>query len=140
VHDSVGVAVGGRITLATNVQVRPIGAETETDRFTVPANPFSGATVIVDVPDEPARIWVGVTGPGVTLKSGCGVKATMTVWVRVPLVPLTVTLKLTVHEPPAVSVAVLGVGRVTLAGDIVFVQPEGGVDVMVRAMLPVNPF
>jgi hypothetical protein len=141
VHDSVGVAVGGRITLVTNVQVRPRGVEAETDRLTVPANPFSGATVIVEVPEEPARIWAGETAPGVTLKSGCGVNATVTVWVSVPLVPVTVTLKLTVHVPPAVSVEVFGVGRVTLAGNMLAVQPVGGAaDVMVRAMLPVNPF
>jgi hypothetical protein len=116
---------------------RPAGVETDTARFTVPVNPFSAVRVIVEVPEEPTRIWDGVTALAVMLKSACGVKVTLTVRVRVPLVPLTVTVKVTVHDPPAVSVAVLGVGRVTLAGDIVFVQPEGGVVVMVRAILPV---
>jgi hypothetical protein len=69
------------------------------------------------------------------------VKATVTVWVSVPLVPETITLKLTVHVPPAVRVEVFGVGRVTLAGNMLAVQPVGGAaDVIVSAMLPVNPF
>ena len=42
-------------------------------------------------------------------------------------------------HPPAVSVEVLGVGSVTLAGDMVAVQPAGVVEVMVSVMLPVNP-
>jgi hypothetical protein len=64
---------------------------------------------------------------------------TVTVRVRVPLVPVTVTLKLVAVVQPAVRVAVLGVGRVTVAGDIVAVHPLGTTEVMDRAMLPVNP-
>jgi hypothetical protein len=137
------VAVCGdvpKVTLAGKVHVKPAGVETDTAKLTVPVNPFSAVTVIVEVPEEPARICDGVTAPAAMLKSACGVKVTLTVRVKVPLVPLTVTLKVTVHEPPAVSVAVFGVGRLTLPGDIVFVQPEGGVVVMVRVMLPVKPF
>jgi hypothetical protein len=67
------------------------------------------------------------------------VNDTLTVWVSVPLAPLTVTVKETVHVPPAVRVEVLGVGRVTLAADSVLVHPLGGVVVIVRAMLPVKP-
>jgi hypothetical protein len=122
------------------VQVNPAGVDAETARFTVPVNPLRAVTVIVDVPEDPARIWVGVTAPAAIWKSGCGVKLTVTVRVRVPLVPETMTLKVTVHVPPAVKVAVLGVGRVTLAGDMVLVQPLGGVEVIVSAMLPVKPF
>jgi hypothetical protein len=70
-----------------------------------------------------------------------GVTWTLTVWVRDPLVPVRVTVKAEpgAGHPPAVSVEVFGVGRVTLAGDMVAVQPAGVVEVMVRAMLPVNP-
>jgi hypothetical protein len=50
-----------------------------------------------------------------------------------------VTLKLMAEEHPAVRVEVLGVGRVTEAGDIVAVQPVGTVEVTVRAIEPVNP-
>lgn len=68
-HDNAGVAVGGIVTLPTRVQVRPEGDEAETARFTVPVNPFKAATVIVEVPEEPAKIWAGETGPAVMLKS-----------------------------------------------------------------------
>lgn len=51
-----------------------------------------------------------------------------------------VTVKLCAVEQPAVRVAVLGVGSVTLDGDIVAVHPVGVVEVMVRLMLPVKPF
>ena len=57
-----------------------------------------------------------------------------------PLVPLTVTLKSTLHVPPPVRIDVFGVGKVTEAGDMEAVQPAGGdADVIVKAMLPVNP-
>jgi hypothetical protein len=42
-------------------------------------------------------------------------------------------------HPPAVRVEVFGVGRVTLVGDMVAVQPAGVVEVIVSATLPVNP-
>jgi hypothetical protein len=35
----------------------------------VPVRPLTAATVIVDVPDEPARIWAGVTVPAEIVKS-----------------------------------------------------------------------
>jgi hypothetical protein len=40
---------------------------------------------------------------------------------------------------PAVRIAVLGVGRVTDAGEIVAVHPAGIVEVMTRPMGPVKP-
>jgi hypothetical protein len=55
------------VTLAGNVQVRPAGVETDTARFTVPVNPFSAVTVMVDVPEEPASIWVGDTALAATV-------------------------------------------------------------------------
>jgi hypothetical protein len=63
----------------------------------------------------------------------------VTVLVRVPLVPVTVTSNVIAVLHPAVRVAVLGVGRVTEAGEIVAVHPLGTTDVTDRAMLPVNP-
>ncbi len=50
-------------TLAGRVQVRPAGVDADTDRVTVPVNPFRPVTVIVDVPAEPASIWLGDTAP-----------------------------------------------------------------------------
>ena len=121
------------------MHVKPAGVEAETVRLTVPVKPLTAVTVIVEVPEAPGKSWVGLTAPAVIWKSGCGVKVTRTVWVRVPLVPLTVTVKETVQVPPAVSVEVLGVGSVTLVGDSVLVQPAGGVDVIERVMPPVKP-
>jgi hypothetical protein len=51
------------------VHVKPTGVEVETERLTVPVNPFSAVTVIVDVPVAPARIWVGLTAPAEIVKS-----------------------------------------------------------------------
>jgi hypothetical protein len=51
------------------VQVNPVGEEAETDRFTVPVNPFTAVTVIVETPEDPASIWVGATALAVMLKS-----------------------------------------------------------------------
>ena len=121
------------------MHVRPAGVEVDTERLTVPVKPFTAVTVIVDVPEPLGNIWAGLTAPAEIWKSACGVKVTVTVRVSVPLAPLTVTLKAVVHVPPAVRVAVLGVGRVTLAGDMVLVHPVGGVVVIVRAMVPVKP-
>jgi len=49
------------------VQVRPAG-ETEEVRATVPVNPFTGATVMVDVAATPT-LTLAVVGLAVTLKS-----------------------------------------------------------------------
>ena len=38
-----------------NVQVRPAGVDADTVRATVPVRPFTAVTVIVEVPDAPAR-------------------------------------------------------------------------------------
>jgi hypothetical protein len=142
-HDNVEVC--GEVPKVTLVGVkvhdRPAGVDAETERFTVPVNPFSEVTVIVDVPEEPTNIWDGVTTLAAMLKSAPpALTATVTVRVSVPLVPVIVTLKLIAVVHPAVRVAVFGVGRVTEAGEIVAVHPLGTTEVTDRAMLPVNPF
>jgi len=71
------------------VQVRPAG-ETEDVRATVPVNPLTGATVIVEVAAVPATV-VTAVGLAVTVKS-VTVYVTVAVCVRLPLVPLTVTV------------------------------------------------
>ncbi len=66
------VAVWGevpKVTLAGRVQVRPAGVDAETERVTTPVNPLSAVTVIVDVPEPPARIWAGLTALAATVKS-----------------------------------------------------------------------
>jgi hypothetical protein len=96
-------------------------------------------TVIVEVPDAPANIWAGATALAIMAKSIPGETGTVTVRVKVPLVPVIVTLKLVEVVHPAVRVAVLGVGRVTEAGETVAVQPLGTTEVTAKEMLPVNP-
>ena len=53
--------------LGVRVQVSPAG-ETDEVRVTVPVNPLSGATVMVDVPATPALV-VTLVGLAVTEKS-----------------------------------------------------------------------
>jgi len=71
------------------VQVSPAG-ETVDVRATVPVNPLTGATVIVDVPTALAFIVI-VVGLAVTVKS-VTVYVTVAGWVIDPLVPVTVTV------------------------------------------------
>ena len=58
VHDRVDVC--GEVPKVTlvgvSVHVRPAGVEAELVRATVPVRPFTAVTVIVEVPDAPARI------------------------------------------------------------------------------------
>jgi len=69
--------------------VRPAG-ETAEVRATVPVNPFTGATVIVEVALAPTTA-VTLVGLAVTVKS-VTVTMTVAVWVIVPLVPVTITV------------------------------------------------
>jgi len=69
--------------------VRPAG-DTDDVRATVPVNPWSGATVMVDVALAPATT-VALVGLAVTVKS-LTVTVTVAVWDRAPLVPVTVTV------------------------------------------------
>jgi hypothetical protein len=60
------------------VHVKPAGVDTDTARLTVPVKPFNAVTVIVEVPEDPASIWVGDTAPAAMLKS--------TTWNRIAVV------------------------------------------------------
>jgi len=72
------------------VHVSPVTGEIEEVSATVPVNPWTGATVIVEVPAVPA-LAVTVVGAAVTVKSRI-VTVTVAVWVSEPLVPVTVTV------------------------------------------------
>jgi len=72
------------------VHVSPVAGKIEDVSATVPVNPWTGATVIVEVPAVPA-LAVTVVGAAVTVKSRI-VTVTVAVWVREPLVPVTVTV------------------------------------------------
>lgn len=128
--------------VADSEHVSPDGLEADIVRVAVPL-PVA-ETVIVEVPVPPGKIWAGLTALAVTevmLNPTVTVTGTFTVRVRVPLVPVIVTVKVcAVEQPPAVKVAVFGVGRVTLVGEIVAVHPAGVVEVIVRLMVPVKPF
>jgi hypothetical protein len=114
--------------------------EADTERVAVPL-PVAD-TVIVDVPVPPGKIWAGLTAPAVTevIVNPVPETGTFSVWMMVPLVPVIVTVKLCPVEQPAVRVAVFGVGRVTLAGEIVTVHPDGVAEVIARLIVPVKPF
>jgi hypothetical protein len=70
-QDRVEVAgEGGRVTLVgVRVHDRPAGVDADTVRPTLPVKPFTAVTVMVDVPEAPARIWAGVTAPAAIVKS-----------------------------------------------------------------------
>jgi hypothetical protein len=58
-----------KVTLAGRVQVRPAGVDTDTDKPTLPVNPLTAVTVMVEVPEAPASIWAGLTAPAAIVKS-----------------------------------------------------------------------
>ncbi len=81
------------------MQVKPAGVEADTDRLTWPVNPPVAVRVMVEVPEEPARIWVGETAPAPMVKSpaaGLTVTVITTPWFLVPdgrvAVPLITTV------------------------------------------------
>ncbi len=78
------------------MHVKPAGVEAETDKLTVPVKLFTAVMVMLEVPEEPARICDGATAPRLIVKSG--ISATWNVilavvWERVLLGPVTVTTK-----------------------------------------------
>jgi len=89
VQDS--VEVPEPVTLAgVSVHDRPVVGETAAVRLTTPANPLTGATVIVEVPAVPTVV-VTAVGLAVIVKSWT-MKVTVALWLRLPLVPVTVTV------------------------------------------------
>jgi hypothetical protein len=72
------------------MQVRPVEGDAAEVRATVPVNPWSEVTVMVEVPEPPART-VTAVGLAETVKS-CTVKVTATEWESELLVPVTVTV------------------------------------------------
>ena len=71
VHDRIEVCglVPNVTLVGVRVHDRPAGVEAETVNATVPVRPFRAVTVIVEVPDPPARIWAGDTAPAIIVKS-----------------------------------------------------------------------
>ncbi len=73
-----------------NVQVRPDDGDTVSDSATVPVNPLRPVTVMVEVPTAPV-LTVRLLGLAATVKSWT-MKLTVALWVRLLLVPVTVTV------------------------------------------------
>jgi hypothetical protein len=71
VQDSVEVCgeVPNVTLVGVRVHVNPAGVDADAVRATVPVSPLSAVTVIVDVPEEPARICAGDTAPAAIVKS-----------------------------------------------------------------------
>jgi hypothetical protein len=65
------------ILVGDNVQVRPVEGETIVERATVPVNPFTAATVIVEVPADPT-VTLTLVGLALTTRSGPAVKLKVT--------------------------------------------------------------
>ena len=59
-----------KVTLVGDrVHVSPAGVDADAVSDTVPVRPLTAVTVIVDVPEAPARIWAGETVPAAIVKS-----------------------------------------------------------------------
>lgn len=120
--------------------VTPVGRVEVTVKATVPVKPLVGATVIVLVPLVPCAI-LNVLGAAESVKFGGAVtvRLIVVVCVRLPEVPVMVTVvgPLAVAEAPAVSVKTLVV--VVLVGLNEAVTPVGRVEVTARATVPEKP-
>ena len=123
--------------------------ETVSDNVTVPLNPLTLVSVIVEVADEPCVI-VRLVGTADMVKSGGGdwetLKNTITECVRPPLVPVTVMLPEVPAGPPIMlsdANAVRPGVRLTLEGVIFHTVHWGvgqrGEGVVLRLTVPLNP-
>jgi hypothetical protein len=82
-----------KVTLVgVRVHVRPAGVEADTVKATVPVRPLTAVTVMVDAPEEPARIWAGDTAPAAIVKSTTWNAIAAVVRLTPPEVPVTVTV------------------------------------------------
>ena len=88
-HVSVDVPEPPVMLVELRVHVRP--EDGLLVRATVPVNPFTGATAIVDVPEAPA-LTTTLVGLAVIVKSTTLTVIVPVVWDRVPLIPVTVTV------------------------------------------------
>jgi hypothetical protein len=100
---------------------------------TVPVNPLTAATVIVDVADTPT---VTAAGDVAAIAKSVTLKVAVAVWTSEPLVPVIVRLYVPavveLHETVAVPEVVMLVGEI-----VPQVKPVGTVSV--SATVPVNP-
>jgi hypothetical protein len=119
-----------------NVQVRPVDGDTIAERATAPLKPFTAVTVIVEVAVPPTLIDAEV-GLALIVKSWT-MNVTVAVWVKDPLVPVTVTVKVVAVAEEQDKVEVWLTPSTILVGVKVHVSPDGET-AEVRATVPVNP-
>lgn len=122
--------------VGVRVHVRPVG-DAELVSVTVPVNPLTGAMVMVDVAATVAVVETEV-GLAAMEKSAAAVivKLTVAVWVKAPLVPVTVAENVPALEPVQDNVEVPE--PVTLVGERVQTS-EGSLGATVNATAPVKP-
>jgi hypothetical protein len=128
------VAVPEPVTLVGEMapQVNPVGGVSV--RLTTPAKPLSAVTVMVEVADDPAFTAAGVDA---AIVKSTKLNVADVEWVRVVLVPVTVSVKVPAVVDEHATVAVPE--PVTLDGVIApQVRPAGGVSE--RLTTPANPF
>jgi hypothetical protein len=140
--------VGLVVLVGLNEAVTPLGKpEGDTDKLTLPVKPFSGVTKMVLPPLAPCMI-DRLDDEAESEKLGGGtaavtVRLIVVVWVKVPEVPVMVTLTVpVVAEPVAVSVKVLEfAGLVVLGGLNEAVTPLGKAEADTDKLTPpVKPF
>ena len=142
VHDRLEVCgeVPNVTLVGDNVHVRPAGVDAETVKETVPVRPLTAVTVMVEVPDAPMRIWLGLTVPALMVKSTTTNVIAAVVCDSVPSVPVTVTVYVAAVPDVHESVEVCGdVPKVTLVGESVHASPAGVEAETVNATVPVRP-
>lgn len=140
---------GGNVTLVRARVAKIMVDETASDNVTVPLNPLTLVSVIVEVAEEPCVI-VRLAGTADIVKSGGGdwetLKNTTTECASLPLVPVTVMLPEAPAGPPTMlsDANPLRPGvRLTLEGVIFHTVHWGvgqrGEGVVLRLTVPLNP-
>jgi hypothetical protein len=125
VHESPEVPDEPRVTLVgLTSHVNPVSGETVDDRVTVPVNALIEVSAIVDVPAVPA-LTITLVGLAATEKSGTAtLYVTVAICDRVPVTPVTVTVKLPLLD--AVQESAEPPEPVTLVGARVQLMPGAG--------------
>ena len=108
------------------------------EKETAPLKPFAGTTVIATFPLAPgATLRLGGAAVSVKLGGAATVSVSVTVWVKLPATPVTVTLALP-SAAPAAALRESVVEPVALAGEKEAVIPLGKLPAE-KVTLPLNP-
>ena len=123
------------IVVVLRLQWIPVVGDVELVRFTVPANPLAGLTVIVEVSSE-STFPVALVGFEEMVKSSI-TNVALVEWVRVPLVPVIVRM----YDPATVELQETDgeLGAETLPGEMGPQFRPVGIE-SVSVTVPVKPF